>query len=76
MTLSKTRIDDIIESLKDTENFDFCLIVISGDIAYSGKKEEYVIAEKRINYLKDKIEKNFFIKWKSENFTCSEKSRQ
>ena len=38
---------------------DKLILVISGDIAYSGKKEEYINAFDLIEYIKTKLEKNY-----------------
>ena len=61
-TLPESRITDIIDCLKTEKDIENCLIVISGDIAFSGQKTQYDIAEKRLLSLKQKIEEIYHLK--------------
>lgn len=48
----------IIDSIKNTvADFDKLFLVITGDIAFSGRKEEYLIAIQFVTYIKQEIEK-------------------
>lgn len=58
-TLPDTRIIDIVKSLHTLPQFKHVIIVISGDVAFSGKEEEYNIAYKKIKTLEDKIAEEF-----------------
>lgn len=38
---------------------DYCLVIVSGDVAYSGSKDEYRIALKFLRQLRNRLEKSF-----------------
>ncbi len=58
-TLPETRVEDMINALQLQMPFDYCIILISGDIVYSGKVQEYEIAYRRIEGLTNKIKSKF-----------------
>lgn len=53
--------DAIVNSLKQISNFDKCIIVISGDIVFSGKEKQYNDAYIFINKLLEGIKQTFNI---------------
>lgn len=58
-TLSYQKLDAIINSLKSVDDFDECIIIVSGDIAFSGKEEEYSITYKLFGYLLKNISNKY-----------------
>lgn len=51
--------DAIVNALRQTAHFDECVLVFSGDIAQSGKIEEYDVAKKLIDSISDGVRDNF-----------------
>ncbi len=56
-TLSDKRTLEIVEAVKTLSVPEIVFIIVSGDIAFSGKEEEYLIAEQKLNLLKQELEK-------------------
>lgn len=59
--VSKENLEAIIKMLNTMEKFEGVIIVISGDVAYSGKIGQYNIAYNFFNMLKQKIKQEFDI---------------
>lgn len=53
-------INPIVSVLQELPSFDKAILVISGDVAYSGKKEEYAHAVHFIGKIIQKLKKNYF----------------
>ena len=55
--LIAARLQKIVAALRSFEDkFDTCLILVSGDIAFSGKRSEYDVASKFFGNLKAEVE--------------------
>lgn len=57
--ISKENVNGILKAIKTVDAFSFVIIVVSGDIAYSGKIKEYNIAYNFFELLKNKIKQEF-----------------
>lgn len=64
------QIKKIIDSLRTAGSFDRLLFVLSGDIAFSGEREQYRVANGIVN----RIEKEKYIYQPYRNRMCSRKS--